>query len=250
MPAKRIIACLDVRGGRVVKGVQFRDLRDAGDPVACAQRYRDEGVDELVVLDVSATLEERIANLRTVEAIAASLDVPLAVGGGVRSAQDVQRLLDAGADKVAINSAAYERPALLGEAAQRFGSQCIVLSIDARRSGDGYAVETRSATQPASIDAVAWAREGAALGAGEILVTAIDRDGSRRGFDCELVARVCDAVRVPVIASGGAALADDFAAALLAGADAALGASIFHDGDATPNDVKAVCRAAGIAVRP
>jgi len=250
MPAKRIIACLDVRGGRVVKGLQFRDLRDAGDPVACAQRYRDEGVDELVVLDVSATLEERIANLRTVEAIAESLDVPLAVGGGVRSAQDVQRLLDAGADKVAINSAAYERPALLGEAAQRFGSQCIVLSIDARRNGDGYAVETRSATQSAGIDAVAWAREGAALGAGEILVTAIDRDGSRRGFDCELVARICDAVGVPVIASGGAALADDFAAALLAGADAALGASIFHDGDATPNDVKAVCRAAGIVVRP
>lgn len=250
MPAKRIIACLDVDGGRVVKGRQFRELRDAGDPVACARRYREESVDELVVLDVSATLEDRVANLRTIEAIAGSLDVPLTVGGGVRSAEDVQRLLDAGADKVAINSAACERPDLLAEAATRFGSQCIVLSIDARRRDDAYVVETRSATQSRGRDAIAWARAGAAIGAGEILITAIDRDGSRRGFDCELVARVAEAVRVPVVASGGAAVAGDFAAVLLAGADAALGASIFHDGDATPNDVKAACRACGIVVRP
>jgi imidazole glycerol-phosphate synthase subunit HisF len=250
MPAKRIIACLDIRDGRVVKGRQFRDLRDAGDPVERARRYCKDGVDELVVLDVSATLESRLANLRTIEAIARMLDVPLTVGGGVRRLEDVQRLLDAGADKVAVNSAAFEQPRLLCGAAERFGSQCIVLSIDARSDGDRYLVATRSATAAMNADAVAWAREGTALGAGEVLVTSIDRDGERRGFDTALIASIARAVGVPVIASGGAATANDFVDALRAGADAALGASIFHDDDATPGDVKDACAAAGLTVRP
>ena len=249
MPAKRIIACLDIRDGRIVKGRQFRDLRDAGDPVERANLYRNEGIDELVVLDVSATLESRIANLATIEAIAELLDIPLTVGGGVRDIGDVQRLLDAGADKVAINSAALERPALLGEAASRFGTQCIVLSIDARRAKSGYTVASHSGSNVLGIDAIAWAREGTARGAGEVLITAIDRDGERRGFDCGLVAQVCGAVNVPVIASGGASRADDFTAALRTGAAAALGASVFHDGDLRIADVKTACTRAGLAVR-
>jgi imidazole glycerol-phosphate synthase subunit HisF len=250
MLAKRIIACLDVRDGRVVKGKQFVGLRDAGDPVELALRYRDEGVDELVVLDVSATLESRLANQRTVEAIAATLDVPLTVGGGVRELDDVARLLDAGADKVAINSAALAQPQLLAQAADRFGAQCIVISIDARRTGDGYAIATHSATREQPRSPLAWAREAAQIGAGEVLLTSIDRDGSRSGFDLALLRDVCDAVTVPVVASGGASDAQSFADALRTGADAALGASIFHNGEATANDVKAVCRAAGLTVRP
>ncbi|HEY5350618.1 MAG TPA: imidazole glycerol phosphate synthase subunit HisF [Candidatus Lustribacter sp.] len=250
MLAKRIIACLDVRDGRVVKGRQFEGLRDAGDPVERARAYRDGGVDELVVLDVSATLESRLANLRTIEAIATTLDVPLTVGGGVRGLDDVARLLDAGADKVAINSAALADPSLLEAAASRFGSQCIVLSVDARRGENGYTIATHSASRPSVLDPVAWARQCAALGAGEILLTSIDRDGSRDGFDLDLVRAVSDAVTVPVVASGGASTAQSFAQVLLAGADAALGASIFHDGDATPRDVKEVCARAGVTVRP
>jgi cyclase len=251
MLAKRIIACLDVRNGRVVKGKQFQTLRDAGDPVERAQTYRDDGVDELVVLDVSATLESRLANMRTIEAIATSLDVPLTVGGGVRDLDDVARLLDAGADKVAINSAALAQPSLLEAAAARFGSQCIVLSIDARRGSDGgYTIATHSASRPASLGPIAWARQGERLGAGEVLLTSIDRDGERRGFDLDLIRGVGAAVRVPVVASGGASTPESFVQALLAGADAALGASIFHDGDATPRDVKAVCALAGVTVRP
>jgi cyclase len=250
MLAKRIIACLDVRDGRVVKGRQFVELRDAGDPVRCALRYRDEGIDEIVVLDVSATLESRLANRRTIEAIAASLDVPLTVGGGVRVIDDVARLLDAGADKVAINSAALDRPELLSDAAARFGSQCVVISIDARRAGDGYAIATHSASRAVERDPVTWAREAAERGAGEVLLTSIDRDGGRAGFDLELVRAVRDAVGIPVVASGGASTPQSFADVLLAGADAALGASIFHDGDATGRDVKAACSASGIVVRP
>jgi len=251
MLAKRIVACLDIRDGRVVKGRGFKDLRDAGDPVERADAYRDGGADELAVLDVSATIESRPAHLRTIEAIARSLDVPLIVGGGVRTVDDVRRLLDAGADKVAINSAAFERPALLTDAALRFGTQCIVLSIDARRDArGGYAIATHSATNSTNVDAIAWAREGARRGAGEVLLTAIDRDGSRRGFDCVLIEHVSRAVRVPVIASGGARTPRDFVDAFAAGADAALGASIFHDGDATPRDVKAVCEEARLVVRP
>ncbi|HTZ56141.1 MAG TPA: imidazole glycerol phosphate synthase subunit HisF [Candidatus Acidoferrum sp.] len=250
MLAKRIIACLDVRDGRVVKGKQFTGLRDAGDPVELALRYRDDGVDEIVVLDVSATLESRLANRRTIEAIAATLDVPLTVGGGVRELDDVARLLNAGADKVAINSAALARPRLLEEAAARFGSQCIVISIDAQRTDDGYAIATHSATRAQARSPISWAREAVGIGAGEVLLTSIDRDGSRSGFDLELVRNACDAVSVPVVASGGASDARSFADALRAGADAALGASIFHNGEATANDVKAVCRDAGLTVRP
>lgn len=251
MLAKRIIACLDVRDGRVVKGRQFLELRDAGDPVELARAYRNGGVDELVVLDVSATLESRLANLPTIEAIAENLDVPLTVGGGVRGIDDVARLLDAGADKVAINSAAFEFPDLLWNAASRFGRQCVVLSIDARSDEHGgYVVVTRSATRPTMTDALEWAWDGSERGAGEILLTAVDRDGKRRGFDCNLVARIANAVHVPVIASGGASTARDFVDVLRAGAGAALGASIFHDGDATPREVKAVCLQAGLMVRP
>lgn len=250
MPAKRIIACLDIRDGRIVKGKQFRGLRDAGDPVERALRYRDDGIDEVVVLDVSATLESRLANLATIEAIAASLDVPLTVGGGVRDLDDVARLLDAGADKVAINSAALERPRLLEEAAARFGSQCVVISIDARADGEGYAIASHSASRRLARDPIAWAREAQNRGAGEVLLTSIDRDGGRNGFDLRLVREVGDAVDVPVVASGGASTPESFAQALLAGADAALGASIFHDGDATASDVKAACRARGLTVRP
>ena len=250
MLAKRITACLDVCDGRIVKGRRFVQLRDAGDPVQRALAYRDDGIDEIVVLDVSATLESRLANLRTIENIAESLDVPLCAGGGVREIDDVERLLDAGADKVAINSAALERPHLLSEAAARFGSQCIVISIDARRSGDGYAIATRSARRAHAVDPVTWARDAARLGAGEVLLTSIDRDGSREGFDLELVRRVSDAVGVPVIASGGASTPQSFADVLLAGADAALGASIFHENDARARDVKAVCRERGVRIRP
>jgi cyclase len=249
MPAKRIIACLDIRDGRVVKGRKFRDLRDAGDPVERARAYRDDGIDELVVLDVSATLESRLANLDTIAAIAAMLDIPLTVGGGVRSLTDVQRLLDAGADKVGINSAALDRPALLGEAAGRFGSQCIVLSIDARRRERSYTVASHSGSKTLAIDAIAWAREGTARGAGEVLITSIDRDGERSGFDCTLVAQISSAVDVPVIASGGASNIEDFVTVLRRGADAALGASVFHDGEVRAGHIKAACSRAGLAVR-
>jgi imidazole glycerol-phosphate synthase subunit HisF len=250
MPAKRIIACLDIRDGRIVKGRQFAGLRDAGDPVERALRYRDDGIDEIVVLDVSATLESRLANLRTIEAIAASLDVPLTVGGGVRGLDDVARLLDAGADKVAINSAALERPALLSDAAARFGAQCVVISVDAYRNGTGYAVASHSASRPQPRNADAWAREAQDLGAGEVLLTSIDRDGGREGFDLDLIRQVRNAVSVPVVASGGASTPESFAQALLAGADAALGASIFHNGEARASDVKDACRAGGVLVRP
>jgi cyclase len=249
MPAKRIIACLDIRDGRVVKGRQFRDLRDAGDPVERARAYRDDGIDEIVVLDVSATLESRLANLVTVSAIAAMLDIPLTVGGGVRDLPDVQRLLDAGADKVAINTAAVQRPGLLDEAASRFGSQCIVLSIDARRNGRGYSVASHSGNNIVGIDAIGWAREATARGAGEVLITAIDRDGERSGFDCGLVAQIGAAVDVPVIASGGASRIEDFTAVLAIGADAALGASVFHDGDLRAGHIKMACSRAGLSVR-
>ncbi|HTU70078.1 MAG TPA: imidazole glycerol phosphate synthase subunit HisF [Candidatus Baltobacteraceae bacterium] len=249
MLAKRIIACLDIRDGRVVKGQRFANLREAGDPVERARRYRDDGVDEIVVLDVSATLESRLANLRTIESISTALDVPLTVGGGVRGIGDVARLLDAGADKVAINSAALEQPALLAQAASRFGSQCIVISIDAYRSGERYAIATHSATRPQARDAVTWAREAQEFGAGEVLLTSIDRDGGREGFDLDLVRAVRGNVNVPVVASGGASDAQSFADVLEAGADAALGASIFHDDDARPRDVKDVCRARGLEVR-
>jgi imidazole glycerol-phosphate synthase subunit HisF len=249
MLAKRIIACLDVKDGRVVKGRNFAQLRDAGDPVECAQRYRDEGIDEIVILDVSATLEERIASLRTIEAIAERLDVPVTVGGGVRNEDDFARLLDAGCDKVAVNSAAVADPQLLSRAARRYGSQCVVLSIDARRAGDAYEFATHSATQAIPRDAIEWAYEGQQLGAGEILLTSIDGDGTRAGFDLELIRRCEARVGVPIVASGGARDADSFADALLAGADAALGASVFHDRELTAASIKQRCGQRGLMVR-
>jgi imidazole glycerol-phosphate synthase subunit HisF len=249
MLAKRIIACLDIKDGRVVKGRKFAQLRDAGDPVECARRYRDEGIDELVILDVSATLEERIASLRTIEAIAERLDVPVTVGGGVRNEDDFARLLDAGCDKVAVNSAAVADPQLLSRAAQRYGSQCVVLSVDARRAGDRYEFATHSATQSISRDAIEWAFEGQQLGAGEILLTSIDSDGTREGFDLELIQRYQSRLGVPIVASGGARNADSFADALIAGADAALGASVFHDRELTAATIKQRCHARGLVVR-
>ena len=250
MLVKRIIACLDVRDGRIVKGRRFTGLRDAGDPVERARRYCDDGIDELVVLDVSATLESRLAQIRTIEALADAIDVPLTVGGGVRDVDDVARLLDAGADKVAINSAALDRPSLLFDAASRFGSQCVVISIDAYRAGNAFAIATHSASRPQRREASRWAADAVAWGAGEILLTSIDCDGVRQGFDLDLVRHVRAGVGVPVIASGGASTPGSFAAVLAAGADGALGASIFHDGHANAQDVKAACRARGLAVRP
>lgn len=246
----RVIPCLDVRGGRVVKGVAFRNLRDAGDPVECARRYEREGADELVVLDVSATAEERLASLETVRAIAQSLFIPLTVGGGVRSVDDFRGLLRAGADRVAINSAALEDPELIRRAAAEFGAQAVVVACDAKRDGDGWRVVTRSGTAPHHIDAIAWCRKAAELGAGEILLTAIDRDGAQNGFDIELLRRATAAAGIGVIASGGAGTPAHFAEAIERGcASAVLGASTFHDRLFGIADVKAALAARGIPVR-
>lgn len=250
MLAKRVVACLDVKDGRVVKGRQFVQLRDAGDPVARARRYCEAGIDELVMLDVAATLEGRIACLKTVERIADEIDVPLTVGGGVRDEEDAIALLDAGADKVALNSAAVADPQRIRRLSERYGAQCVVLSIDARRIGGRYELATRSATTPVAVDALQWAHEAQGLGAGEILLTSIDRDGMRGGFDLDLVAAFGRALRVPVIASGGARDADSFADAFEAGADAALGASVFHDGDLTIEEIKRRCMQRGLEIRP
>lgn len=250
MPAKRIIACLDVNNGRVVKGVRFEGPRDAGDPASCALEYCRQGIDELVMLDVSATLEGRLASLQTIECIASEIDIPLTVGGGVRNEEDAIRILDAGADKVALNTAAVEEPAILQRLAARYGSQCVVLSIDARRRNGGYEVATRSATQATGLNAMHWAQSGSALGAGEILVTAIDRDGTRGGFDLTLIVDFSRALSVPLIASGGARNPDSFADAFVAGADAALAASVFHDGVLSVAAVKRRCRERAIEVRP
>jgi len=249
MLAKRIVACLDVAGGRVVKGVRFENLRDAGDPVANAQRYCREGADELVVLDVSATRESRGAALDTVARVAEAIDIPLTVGGGVKDRDDVARYLEAGADKVAVNSAALADPGLIERCSERFGAQCVVLSIDAMRVGDGYHIATHGGSVPHARDALDWALEGQARGAGEVLLTSIDRDGTRSGFDLDLIELFAHRLRVPLVASGGARGATCFADALLAGADAALGASVFHDGDCTLGGVKAFCRSAGLEIR-
>lgn len=251
MLAIRIIPCLDVRDGRVVKGVKFQGLRDAGDPVERAAAYEAQGADELVLLDVSATPEGRGHGVETVRAVREALGIPLTVGGGVRAIEDAARLLDAGADKVAVNTAAVQRPAILAELAERFGRQCTVLALDAARRDDGgWEVVTRSGTHRTGIDAIVWAREAVGLGAGEILLTSWDRDGTRAGYECELLTAVSSAVRVPVIASGGADHPGHLIEALEAGATAVLAASIFHDGDMTVGDVKAALIAAGLEVRP
>ena len=248
----RIIPCLDVKGGRVVKGVRFSGLRDAGCPVERAALYEAQGADELVVLDVAATPEARGARLETVRSVRACLSIPLAVGGGVRSVENAAELLENGADKVALNTAAVERPALLGEIASRFGRQCTVLALDAaRRDGAlGWEVVVRSGKVRTGRDAVVWAREAEAAGAGEILLTSWDRDGTRSGYDLELIAAVSQAVRIPVIASGGAADSRDLAQAVGAGANAVLAASLFHDDDSTVGSVKRELLAAGINIRP
>lgn len=253
MLAKRIVVCLDVDAGRVVKGVRFRDLRDVGDPATLAARYETEGADEVVFLDITASVEDRSTMLETVRRTAERLFIPLTVGGGIGTLEDVGRALQAGADKVGINTGAVYRPALLADAAERFGAQCVVASIDAKRDTgmpSGYRVFTHGGRRPVDLDALEWAERCAALGAGEILLTAIHRDGARRGYDLELTRRVAEAVTVPVIASGGAGEPAHFVEALDHGrADAALAAGIFHDGLVSISAVKDAIAAAGLPVR-
>jgi len=248
--AKRIIACLDVRDGQVVKGIKFEELRRAGDPAALARRYNVEGIDELVILDVTATLEKRQALAATVRAVAQELFIPLAVGGGIRGEADAAAAIDAGADKVSLNSAALMDPSLITTLAARYGSQAVVVAIDAKRLDNRYAVYARSGTTAAARDAVEWAREAADRGAGEILLTSIDRDGTKAGFDCEMTAAVSRAVDIPVIASGGAGGFDDFVDVFTKGAaDAALAASIFHYAEHSVTDLKTHLHRSGIPVR-
>jgi len=250
MLSKRIIACLDVRDGSVVKGVRFEELRSAGDPAALARRYNAEGIDELVILDITATLEARRALADTIRAVARELFIPLAVGGGIRSEDAAAAAIDAGADKVSLNTAALENPALVTSLATRYGSQAVVVAIDAKREDDRFAVYARSGQTPAGRDAVDWAREAESRGAGEILLTSIDRDGTKSGFDCELTAAVSRAVAIPVIASGGAGALDHFVDVFTAGrADAALAASIFHYAETSVRALKTHLRQRGIPVR-
>ncbi|WP_250461345.1 imidazole glycerol phosphate synthase subunit HisF [Microbulbifer litoralis] len=249
--AKRIIPCLDVDAGRVVKGVNFVDIRDAGDPVEIARRYNEAGADEITFLDITATHEERDTTLHTVEQMAAQVFIPLTVGGGVRTLQDIRNLLNAGADKTAINSAAVRNPEFVREAAERFGSQCIVVAIDAKRVGEGkWEIFTHGGRKPTGIDAVAWAKKMADYGAGEILLTSMDRDGTKNGFDLALTRAVADAVPVPVIASGGVGNLQHLAEGVLeGGADAVLAASIFHFGEYSIAEAKAFMQEAGIEMR-
>ena len=258
MLAKRIIPCLDVTGGRVVKGVNFVELRDAGDPVEIAARYNEQGADELTFLDITATSDDRDLILHIIEAVASQVFIPLTVGGGVRSVDDVRRLLNAGADKVSFNSAAVARPQLIHDAADRYGAQCIVVAIDAKRRGaddlaargPGWDVYTHGGRRNTGLDAVDWARQMAGLGAGEIRLTSMDRDGTRSGFDLELTRAVSDAVPVPVIASGGVGTLQHLADGIrLGGADAVLAASIFHYGEFSVAQAKALLAGQGIAVR-
>ena len=253
MLARRIVPCLDIKDGRVVKGVRFAELSDAGDPVALARRYEAEGADELVFLDITATVEGRQATLDVVRAVARELTIPFAVGGGVRSVGDINDLLRAGCDKVSVNSAAVRDPALVRDAALRFGAQCVVVAIDARRSAaapSGFEVVVDGGRTPTGTDAVAWAAELEALGAGELLVTSIDRDGTRDGYDLALTRAIREACDLPVIASGGAGKAADFAAVFReADADAALAASLFHYAELSIADLKDALAAEGFAVR-
>ncbi|MHC9588765.1 imidazole glycerol phosphate synthase subunit HisF [Corynebacterium diphtheriae] len=254
--AVRVIPCLDVKNGRVVKGVNFEGLKDAGDPVELAAHYDAEGADELTFLDVSASQDGRGTMLEVVRRTADQVFIPLTVGGGVRSAEDVDQLLRAGADKVSVNTSAIARPELLQELSQRFGAQCVVLSVDARRVPEGgrpqpsgFEVTTHGGTRSAGIDAVEWAQKGEAMGVGEILLNSMDGDGTKRGFDLELIEKVRHAVSIPVIASGGAGKPEDFPPAIASGADAVLAASIFHFGEVTISEVKKQVAAAGYEVR-
>jgi imidazole glycerol-phosphate synthase subunit HisF len=258
MLAKRIIPCLDVTGGRVVKGVNFVELRDAGDPVEIAARYNEQGADELTFLDITATSDQRDLILHIIEDVASQVFIPLTVGGGVRSVEDVRRLLNAGADKTSFNSAALARPELIREVSDKYGSQCIVVAIDAKRRfgddmlarGEGWDVYSHGGRKNTGLDAVTWVRQMAELGAGEILLTSMDRDGTKAGFDLELTRAVADAVNIPVIASGGVGTLDHLADGIqLGGADAVLAASIFHYGEFTVGQAKARMAERGIPVR-
>jgi cyclase len=252
MLAKRIIPCLDIAGGRVVKGVKFVQLRDAGDPVEAARAYEAQGADELTFLDITASHEQRDTIVQVVEAVARQVFMPLTVGGGIRVAADVRRMLLAGADKVSLNTAAVNNPGILDETAEQFGSQCIVLAIDARRRapGSGWEVFTHGGRKPAGIDAVKWAVEGVGRGAGEILLTSMDADGTKNGYDLGLTRAVSEAVGVPVIASGGAGTLQHLVDAVTEGkADAVLAASIFHFGEFTIGQAKAYMKGRGVVVR-
>jgi cyclase len=250
MLRSRIIPCLDVSNGRVVKGVNFVDLVDEGDPVELARRYAEAGADEICFLDISATPDERGTTLEVVRRTASDVFIPLTVGGGVRSPEDMKAVLRAGADKVSVNTAAVADPDLLAECGRRFGRQCVVLAVDARRRGDRFEVVVKGGREPTGLDAVEWARRGVELGAGEILLTSMDRDGTKEGFDLELTRIVADAVHVPVIASGGAGTAEHCAEAVVAGtASAVLAASIFHRREVEISEVMAAMAAAGVPVR-
>lgn len=250
MLAKRIVPCLDIKDGRVVKGVRFVELADAGDPVELARRYEMAGADELVFLDITATVEGRGATLAVVRAVAAELTIPFAVGGGVKTVDDVNALLRAGCDKVSLNSAALRQPELISAAARIFGNQCIVVAIDARAAGDSFEVVVDGGRTPTGRDAIEWAREAEGRGAGELLVTSIDRDGTRSGFDLAMLRAIRDAVDLPVIASGGAGNVGDFVDVFLrADADAALAASLFHYGELEIAALKDSLAAHGISVR-
>ncbi len=251
MLARRIVPCLDVHAGRVVKGVNFVNLRDAGDPVEAARAYDAAGADELVFLDITATFEARSIMLEIVKRVAESVFIPFTVGGGVRSLEDARALLLAGADKVSVNSAAVRRPALLTELAEHFGSQAVVLAIDAKRKGDAWEVYVKGGREPTGLDAVEWAREGERLGAGEILLTSMDKDGTKAGYDLALTRAVAEAVSIPVIASGGAGTKAHFLEAFEKGkADAALAASVFHFGEIPIPELKRYLAAHGVPVRP
>jgi cyclase len=248
--AKRVIPCLDVTAGRVVKGVNFVELRDAGDPVEIAARYNEQGADEICFLDITASSDERDILLHVIEAVASRVFIPLTVGGGVRKVEDVRRLLNAGADNVSINTAAVQRPELVQEASSIVGNQCIVVAIDAKKSATGWEVFTHGGRKPTGLDAVQWARRMEQAGAGEILLTSMDRDGTRDGFDIALTRAVSDAVGIPVIASGGVGSLEHFAEGVLGGgASAVLAASVFHFGDLTVRQVKHHMRSRGIEVR-
>ncbi|MCU1445636.1 imidazole glycerol phosphate synthase subunit HisF [Cryobacterium sp.] len=250
--AVRVIPCLDVANGRVVKGVNFQNLRDAGDPVELAKRYYEQGADELTFLDVTATVDDRSTTYDVVSKTAEQVFIPLTVGGGIRSVDDVSRLQASGADKVGVNSAAIARPALITEIADRYGAQVLVLSLDVKRSGrtpSGFVVTTHGGRTETDLDALAWARQAIELGAGELLVNSIDADGTKAGFDLELITIMRELSSVPVIASGGAGRVEHFPPAIAAGADAVLAASVFHNGDLTIGDVKRELAAAGMEVR-
>jgi cyclase len=250
MLSKRIIACLDVRDGKVVKGVNFEGLRDAGDPAALARRYNVEGIDEVVILDVTATIESRQARAHTIAAVAAEIFLPLTVGGGIRTEEDAAAAIDAGADKISLNTAALSDPDLITTLAKRYGSQAVIIAIDAKRKNERFAVFARSGQSGTTRDAVEWAREATDRGAGEILLTSIDCDGTKGGFDCEMTAAVSDAVNIPVIASGGAGTFEHFAEVFTTGhADAALAASIFHFQEQNVRELKRFLAERHIAVR-